>query len=172
MVLYPYLKLIQIKGKRTHSGKRRKKTYIWVAWKIKVILVESDLCRSSSPALCWAQCQHWVQVCSLSVLSTWVLRFNSFVAIPVPIFYFSCSWFFPLICIWPAAPLFSLLLLSPATYITEEPCSVAQASSSGTGRFFTSKNQNVGRSLKPFCACGFFSLVVENCFLLLNLWDL
>lgn len=79
----------------THSdGKRRKNTYIWVAWKIKVILVESDLCRSSSPTLCWAQCQYWVQVSSLSVLSICVLRFNSFMAIPVPIFYFSCSCFF------------------------------------------------------------------------------
>lgn len=39
------------------------------------------------------------------------------------------------------------------------------ATTSGIQRFFTSKSQNVGCGLKPFCACSFFSLVVENCFL-------
>lgn len=71
--------------------------------------------------------------------------------IPVPVLYYSCSYiFFP--CVQLAAPHFSLLRLSPATYIIEESCSVVQVTSSGIGRFDTSKSsQNVGCSLKPFC---------------------
>lgn len=96
--------------------------------------------------------------------ASWQFLFQCFIFLAVV--------FFPFVCIWSAAPLFSLLLLSPTTYIIEEPCSVVQATSSGIGRFFTSESQNVGCSLKWFCACSFFSFVVENYILLFNLWDL
>lgn len=123
-------------------------------------------------SLCRAQCQCWVQTSLLRILSAWVcLRCDSLMGIRVRILHYSCRVFSP--CVQSAAHNFSLLLLYSLTYVIEEPCSGVWLPSSGTGRFDTSKSsQNVDCGLETVCLSSFFSVEVENCFILFSLRSL
>lgn len=148
MVLYPYLKLIQMvkENKYVHLGSLVNQSNSSYEW-------------SSSPTLCWAQFQHWVQISSFSVLSTWVLIQQPHVNSCFNILFFLQLFFFHL---------YTYGQQLSFQFITTVSCHIHHWRIFGLWseqpllelEDFLLQRQNVGCSLKSFCACSFFSLVV------------